>query len=348
MIDPVSNNLVPKGALPEEVRDNVDIKVSAGEYVLPADVVRYLGLDQIEKLVDKAKQGIEQLDQKGRVGGAVGNDDLPFSPEELIAQVDSLPTENTTQPTAVPKMAAGGLVAAPTMFDTTNIFNQTGPNGQPLFLPMNVSANEVKNPPLLSTSVIPVKKTGTESSYTDRQEVRANEAKNSRMAGNVDTWNVNDFGNYGKQKNSPVVKGIEAGISTLIPFGGLAVKGRNNYLDKAVPGQIEKMLSTGFDNTGKPLTTEQKTALKDALTRVNEPKSANSGLKGLLGGLLGGGSTRGTTTTNSAKGNSDRDRPSTSSKPTTKPSSGLVTKPAAKSSGKDKPASAKDKETTRR
>jgi len=60
-VDPVSGNEVPPGSLPQEVRDDVDAKLSEGEYVLPADVVRYFGLDYIEKLVNKAKQGMEEF-----------------------------------------------------------------------------------------------------------------------------------------------------------------------------------------------------------------------------------------------------------------------------------------------
>ncbi len=43
-IDPVSGNDVPPGALPQEVRDDVDAKLSEGEYVVPADVLRYYGV----------------------------------------------------------------------------------------------------------------------------------------------------------------------------------------------------------------------------------------------------------------------------------------------------------------
>jgi len=67
--DPISGNEVPLGAEPHEVRDNIDAKLSDGEYVLPADVVRYFGVQYIEKLVEKAKTGMEQLHADGRVNG---------------------------------------------------------------------------------------------------------------------------------------------------------------------------------------------------------------------------------------------------------------------------------------
>lgn len=83
-VDPVSGNEVPPGSAPEEVRDDVPILASKNEYVLPADVVKYFGLDYIEKLIAKAKTGMQELQANGRIGGAT-SEDLPFTPEELVA-----------------------------------------------------------------------------------------------------------------------------------------------------------------------------------------------------------------------------------------------------------------------
>ena len=40
-VDPVSGNEVPPGSLPEEVRDDIPARLSEGEYVVPADVLRF-------------------------------------------------------------------------------------------------------------------------------------------------------------------------------------------------------------------------------------------------------------------------------------------------------------------
>jgi hypothetical protein len=45
--DPVSGNDVPVGSTQEEVRDDIPVQLSEGEFVFPADVVRFL--DEIEK-----------------------------------------------------------------------------------------------------------------------------------------------------------------------------------------------------------------------------------------------------------------------------------------------------------
>lgn len=77
-MDPVSGNEIPVGSNAEDVRDDVDAKLSSGEYVVPADVVKYVGVAQLEKLVDKAKAGLEDMEENGRIGGA------PAEPEEVV------------------------------------------------------------------------------------------------------------------------------------------------------------------------------------------------------------------------------------------------------------------------
>lgn len=86
--DPVSGNEVPTGSLQEEVRDDIDAKLSEGEFVFPADVVRYIGLENLMKLRQKAKEGLSKMDDMGQMGNseeAVVNDD-----EEYDAEVDEL------------------------------------------------------------------------------------------------------------------------------------------------------------------------------------------------------------------------------------------------------------------
>jgi hypothetical protein len=104
-IDPVSGNEVPPGSLPEEVRDDVDAKLSEGEYVVPADVVRYFGVGYFEKLRDKAKKALAEMDSDGRIGGEPVQeieDDLPFSDDELMTLDEEV---------GPVQMAEGGVVA---------------------------------------------------------------------------------------------------------------------------------------------------------------------------------------------------------------------------------------------
>jgi hypothetical protein len=78
-VDPVSGNNIPIGSNAEDVRDNVDAKLSTGEYIVPADVVKYLGVAQLEKLVNKAKDGLEDMAEDGRIGGEPTEDEMPMN-----------------------------------------------------------------------------------------------------------------------------------------------------------------------------------------------------------------------------------------------------------------------------
>ena len=95
-VDPVSGNDVPTGSLPEEVRDDIPAQLSEGEYVVPADVVRYWGVKLFEDLRMQAKMGFEQMDQDGRIGGEpmdmeLGDMGLEMSDLEVAEMPDDMP-----------------------------------------------------------------------------------------------------------------------------------------------------------------------------------------------------------------------------------------------------------------
>lgn len=105
-VDPVSGNDVPPGSLPAEVRDDVPAQLSEGEYVIPADVVRYFGVKTFEDMRMEAKQGMSQMDAEGRIGGDTMQEEaLPFSDDELITS--DVPEDNT-----MAAMNEGGVVYA--------------------------------------------------------------------------------------------------------------------------------------------------------------------------------------------------------------------------------------------
>ena len=79
--DPVSGNDVPVGSTKEEVRDDIPANLSEGEFVLPADVVRYHGLEKIMGIRDEAKQGLQKMEAMGQMGNsdqATIPDGVPF------------------------------------------------------------------------------------------------------------------------------------------------------------------------------------------------------------------------------------------------------------------------------
>ena len=92
-VDPVSGNEVPPGSLPEEVRDDIPARLSEGEYIVPADVLRYYGMKFFEDLRAEAKSALSGMEQDGRMGGEPmmeesmeEEDDLPFDTSELITE----------------------------------------------------------------------------------------------------------------------------------------------------------------------------------------------------------------------------------------------------------------------
>ena len=115
--DPVSGNEVPPGSLAREVRDDVPAQLSDGEYVVPADVVRFFGVKFFEDLRMTAKQGLQQMEKDGRIGGepmdspAPQSGDDPLSPDEQELLQEIMAMEQAPQQPQ-PSMAVGGVVNA--------------------------------------------------------------------------------------------------------------------------------------------------------------------------------------------------------------------------------------------
>jgi len=89
--DPVSGNNVPSGSMAKEVRDDLPAMLSEGEYVVPADVVRYFGVNYFEDLRNKAKSGLTNMEKDGRIGGE------PID-KPIMANQGALTTDSVTNP----------------------------------------------------------------------------------------------------------------------------------------------------------------------------------------------------------------------------------------------------------
>ena len=87
MVDEESGNEVPIGSTRKEVRDDIPAQVSEGEFVFPADVVRYLGLEKLMEMRQGAKMGLKQMEAMGQMGNsdeATMPDDMPFGMADLV------------------------------------------------------------------------------------------------------------------------------------------------------------------------------------------------------------------------------------------------------------------------
>ena len=115
--DPVSGNDVPPGALQSEVRDDIDAKISEGEFIFSADVVRYVGLNNLMKLRDEAKAGLSKMESIGQMGNAsevpdaeaLHEDDFDSTLDEVMTEVEK---EHSTGG-MVGHYADGGLASTP-------------------------------------------------------------------------------------------------------------------------------------------------------------------------------------------------------------------------------------------
>ena len=105
-VDPVSGNDVPSGSLASEVRDDIPAQLSEGEYVVPADVVRYFGVRVFEEMRMEAKQGLQMMEANGRIGGEPIEPPMQEQDEQGVTDADMASLEDMMR-TGV---ANGGLM----------------------------------------------------------------------------------------------------------------------------------------------------------------------------------------------------------------------------------------------
>jgi hypothetical protein len=120
-VDPVSGNDVPPGSTQEEVRDDIPAQLSEGEFVFPADVVRYFGLEKLMEMRQEAKMGLQRMDDMGQMGNseeAIMPDNLPFDIDDIDMEDDN---ELEMAQGGVVHMANGGPVG---QIGTFNPYNQ--------------------------------------------------------------------------------------------------------------------------------------------------------------------------------------------------------------------------------
>ena len=103
--DPVSGNDIPPGSLASEVRDDIPAMLSEGEYVVPADVLRYYGVNFFEGLRNEAKQGLSSMEQNGRIGGE------PLTPQQIQQNMSGAPQAGAPAP--MPVQANQGVLTMP-------------------------------------------------------------------------------------------------------------------------------------------------------------------------------------------------------------------------------------------
>jgi hypothetical protein len=120
---------VPLGSLKEEVADDIPARLSEGEFVVPADVVRFIGLEKLMAMRDKAKQGLLRMEEMGQMGNAeeVENPDQSFmqDDEDFSSEIDDImaedePTDMMAEESPMPAGFARGGYASGTDLSKAN------------------------------------------------------------------------------------------------------------------------------------------------------------------------------------------------------------------------------------
>ena len=288
--DPVSGNEVPTGSLPEEVRDDIPAQLSEGEYVVPADVVRYYGVKFFEDLRMEAKAGWNSMEENGRIGGEpvgmeMGDDELPFDLAEL---------QMTDDGEEQPEMYTGGYMRGyapggyqPSMDfggkygdQSVSVRQYVGPNDERVFIQF------IGETPL---TAIPK---GYKPAETAAEEVAEQVAQQTTARDDDDdtpttpapkatdwkTAEVEDFNNYLSQKDSTINNVVKTGAVLL---GGPAMYGFMQMATRAEDKRMRKGLEEQIANLNDQDPTEaaKKTELQKILdsittqTEENEKKS---------------------------------------------------------------------------
>jgi GH24 family phage-related lysozyme (muramidase) len=153
----------PPLAKPEEVADDIPAMLSEGEYVLPANVVRYLGLERIMDMHQRVLHEIQQMEDLGMIQNVDENGKPENDDDEMkFIQPEGKVTETViiaAKPQGMmcpPKMAEGGEVNRNIDIDRTldddalkiraDIANQRNPVGFETVFDPEVGVVKIKTP----------------------------------------------------------------------------------------------------------------------------------------------------------------------------------------------------------
>jgi hypothetical protein len=242
-VDPVSGNPVPPGGTPEGVRDDVPANLSEGEFVLPAHIVRFIGVNTLMTLMQKVEEQIKMTAEGGGMGVPAEemDEELPFGPEELEVEDDM---EMGGGPAPV-NFNQGGLVqdpkgrvaniqmpemAAPSVkiYKDRNGFLRVVPivDGVPLGM-VDASMEEMQQ---LTPKTPPAPQTQTEGGY---------QAPSDNLV-NIDNMSAQEARSGLSSQSSGLSRGAMRGLSAAVP--GMAVANMvQPALSQAYAGRVSQL-----------------------------------------------------------------------------------------------------------
>ena len=320
-VDPVSGNEVPTGSLPEEVRDDIPAQLSEGEYVVPADVVRFYGVKFFEDLRTQAKEGFAEMEANGRIGGEPippegmemvepEDEDFPFDISELQTVAEDQPMVNMKDGGYLKGYNEGGDVTTPAIPDVSSIFETN-------FMADNIEYREYRDPKTgaaFSLRFVDGKPDAAAQAMIDAgyvvsenykspeitvqnpetgesTNIRANEEQNkanrelenvNKAAKQFEDYEDEDLFKLATNLGSPKVNKAFAGLSTFAGPVGLIAQIGKRATGFAVARELEKRYRATDDDAQKAKIQK----LFDGVTRRG--KDEGQGILG-GGGVLGGG-----------------------------------------------------------
>lgn len=310
-VDPVSGNEVPIGSMPEEVRDDIPAQLSEGEYVVPADVVRFFGVKFFEDIRNEAKRGFADMEANGRIGGEpvgetgmeMGGDELPFDVSELqMVEGSSEEQPMMNQGGFISGYAEGGSAALPyhvatgsdsSGFEIRTFIGADGTkyyiqfmNGKPLTPIPDGATQEATAAEQVATQVETAAATGTATS---------NDNDSTPPPPPAEAIDWSDPTVATPEKFLSTYEGLE-GMGTGLSFGaglmlgplaGLGVKGlmklQKNSMLKGLDSQIESLTNTGNTSQVKKLE-EIRNLMQGKNADGSEKKGAPTGIDVLTSG----------------------------------------------------------------
>lgn len=254
-VDPVSGNEVPTGSLPEEVRDDIPAQLSEGEYVVPADVVRYYGVKFFEDIRNAAKAGWADMEQNGRIGGEpVAPEGMEMGGDELPFDISELQTVEAAEGAYISGYDEGGVAVPPTPqgynpnSGMVEVKEYVGPNGEKMFvqfmngMPLTVIPEGYKLADTVQEEVAEKVAEPVQNNDDDGPTAPKPEAK---PAIDWATAKPEDFTNYMEQRDSLMNKAVMGGAAL---FGGPLMGGlatlAGRHQDKRMLAGLDKQLET--------------------------------------------------------------------------------------------------------
>jgi hypothetical protein len=318
-----------EGAVSVEPKEKIKAKVSKGEITIPPGIVEHLGVAHFEKLRQKAKEGLAEMEANGRIGGDPEEDELPFSDEELESE--------DMEEDGAQGFAEGGLAwNSPQMTGLTNTGTETvtyvGPdgtkmpilfmNGQPIQqIPQGyVPEGQAKAQQQAFKSVRPT---------LGNSESSGGALNTMKQPAEISQWGVEDFERYA---NPQGVNALISKIPEVLGMGGGVLGTVMNFAYQQQSQQALKEVENRLAMTD--LDEQSRTrleAVKNTLSQRDQAEEPAGG--GLFGGLMGGDGLLSKLFGGGTRTTSELPAQSPASAPRTAPRTTPATTPASNSEG---------------